>query len=87
MRGDEMAALWEAHQQAEFEALDVATMDADPHILNVPVMVGGQARDGVAHFYRDVFIPGIPDDLGVTDVSITIGTDQLVAERTMTGTR
>lgn len=90
MRGDDMVTLWDEHQQAEFEARDVertlATMAADPHILNVPVMVGGQGRDGVAHFYREVFIPGIPEDLGVTDLSTTIGTDQLVAERLMTGT-
>lgn len=90
MRGDDMVALWAEHQTAEFEARDVertlATMARDPYILNVPVLVGGQGRDGVARFYREVFIPGIPDDLGVTDLSTTIGTDQIVAERTMTGT-
>jgi carboxymethylenebutenolidase len=90
MDRDHMLGLWTEHQDAEFEARDVertlATMAADPHILNVPVMVGGQGRDGVARFYREVFIPGIPDDLAVTDLSTTVDADQIVAERIMTGT-
>jgi carboxymethylenebutenolidase len=90
MRNDDMLALWAEHQQAEFEARDVertlATMANDPHILNVPVMVGGRGRDGVARFYREGFIPGIPDDLDVTDLSTTVGTDRIVAERVMAGT-
>ena len=87
MTGDEMTALWEEHQRAEFEQRDVertlATMSADPHILNVPVMVGGRGREGVARFYRELFIPGIPADIEVVDFSATVGEGRIVAERNM----
>jgi len=90
MRHDDMLELWADHQQAEFEARDVertlATMTDDPHILMVPIMVGGRGPDGVARFYRELFLPGIPDDLEVTDLSTTVGADRIVAERVMTGT-
>ncbi len=58
-------------------------MTDDPHTLNVPVLVGCRGSDGVRHFYRDLFIPGIPNDMSVEDFSCTVDADHLVAERNM----
>jgi carboxymethylenebutenolidase len=85
-----MLAVWDEHQQAEFVRRDVAatlaTMSPDPHIMNLPVLVGGRGALAVARFYREIFIPGIPADIAVVDHSCTVGDDRIVAERTMTFT-
>ena len=90
MNRESILALWDEHQRCEFELRDVEmtldTMTDDPHILNVPVMVGGQGRDGVRRFYRDLFLPGIPADMEVADFSCTVDADHLVAERNMSFT-
>jgi carboxymethylenebutenolidase len=87
MTRDEAVALWDEHQHCEFELRDVeltlATMSDDPHIVNVPVLVGGEGREGVRRFYPDLFIPGIPSDMTVEDFSCTVDGDHLVAERNM----
>jgi carboxymethylenebutenolidase len=90
MTRESILALWDEHQRCEFELRDVeltlATMSEDPLILNVPVMVGGRGPDGVRHFYRDLFLRGIPSDMEVEDFSCTVDADHLVAERNMSFT-
>jgi carboxymethylenebutenolidase len=90
MNRESILALWDEHQRCEFELRDVeltlATMSEDPHILNVPVMVGGRGPDGVRHFYRDLFLRGIPSDMEVEDFSCTVDADHLVAERNLSFT-
>ncbi len=55
-RQRQMVALFEKHVAAELEGdLDttMATMCDDPHLHNVPTMIGGNGQAGVHAFYRD----------------------------------
>lgn len=80
----EMVALFEKHVAAELDAdLDttMATMTDNPHLHNVPTMVGGMGRDGVRAFYRDHLVGKFfPPDVEMQNVSRTVGTDQVVDE-------
>ena len=59
----------------------MATMTAEPHLHNVPTMIGGVGYDGVRSFYRD-FLVGkfFPPDVKMTPVSRTVGENQIVDE-------
>lgn len=49
-------AVFERHMQAELAGdLDgtLATMSSDPHLVNVPTMVGGSGPAGVRQFYAN----------------------------------
>lgn len=76
--------LWGEHMGLEFAAHDpegaAATMTDDGYVLNVPVMTGGRGAEGVRAFYAEEFIPHLPEDIAITHVSRTVGTDQLVDE-------
>jgi carboxymethylenebutenolidase len=79
-----MVDVWERHMQAEFAAHSaeeaVATMVEDAQALHVPVLIGGQGRDRVLHFYGQHFLGQIPPDFQVIPLSRTVGTDRLVDE-------
>ena len=83
-RQQQMVALFEKHVGAEFEGdLDttMATMSNDPHVHNVPTMVGGNGQSGVQAFYRDHLIGQFfPPDVKMENVSRTVGEDQIVDE-------
>jgi carboxymethylenebutenolidase len=82
-----LLSVWENHVGAEFahhsadEAL--ATMTADPYVLNVPLMVGGRGREGVRDYYAHHFVSQFPPDIELVPVSRTIGRDQIVDEMIM----
>jgi len=79
-----MAALFQKHVDAELAGdleTTMATMTDDPHLNHVPVMAGGVGREGVRAFYRDHLVGKFfPPDVKMTNVSRTIGHDQLVEE-------
>ena len=53
-RHAKLDAIFEAHLQAKLAGnLDetLATMSPNPHLVNVPTMVGGQGQQGVRLFY------------------------------------
>lgn len=79
-----MVALFQQHVDAELAGdLDttMATMTDDPHLNHVPVMAGGVGREGVRAFYRDHLVGKFfPPDVKITNVSRTVGDDQLVEE-------
>jgi carboxymethylenebutenolidase len=79
-----MVDLFQRHVNAELAGdLDttMATMTDDPHLHNVPSMIGGIGRDGVRAFYRDHLVGRFfPPDVTMTDVSRTVGSDQVVDE-------
>jgi carboxymethylenebutenolidase len=79
-----MVDLFQRHVNAELAGdLDttMATMTDDPHLHNVPSMIGGVGRDGVRAFYRDHLVGKFfPPDVTMTDVSRTVGSDQVVDE-------
>ena len=59
----------------------MATMTADPHLHNVPSMVGGVGRDGVRNFYKNHLVGKFfPPDVTMTNVSSTVGDAQIVDE-------
>ncbi len=59
----------------------MATMTANPHLHNVPSMVGGVGRDGVRNFYKNHFVGKFfPPDVKMTNVSSTVGDIQIVDE-------
>jgi carboxymethylenebutenolidase len=83
-RQQQMVALFERHVGAELEGdLDttMATMGDDPHLNHVPTMAGGVGQEGVRAFYRDHLIGKFfPLDMDMTNVSRTVGEDQVVEE-------
>jgi carboxymethylenebutenolidase len=88
--GRDLGAVFDRHVRLEFVDKDVdatmATMGAEPYVWNVPVALGGVGREGVARFYREVFVGHVPADTAVTPVSRTVGADQVVDELVLTFT-
>ena len=59
----------------------MATMSADPHLNHVPTMAGGVGREGVRSFYKDHLVGRFfPPDVKITNVSSTVGDNQIVDE-------
>jgi carboxymethylenebutenolidase len=79
-----MLDLLKKHVDAELAGdLDttMATMTDDPHLHNVPSMVGGAGRDGVRNFYKNHLVGKFfPPDVKMTNVSTTVGDTQIVDE-------
>ncbi len=79
-----MKALFGLHMNAELNGDLETTMDTmsdDPHLNHVPVMAGGVGRDGVRHFYRNHLVGKFfPPDVAITNISTTIGNNQIVEE-------
>lgn len=79
-----MIALFQRHVDAELAGdleTTMATMTDDPHLNHVASMAGGVGRDGVRAFYRDHLVGRFfPPDVKMTNVSRTVGRDQVVEE-------
>src|SRR3982074_3365346 len=79
-----MVALFERHVAAELAGdrdTTMATMTDPPHLHNIPSMIGGVGQDGVRAFYRDHLVGKFfPPDVTMTNVSRTVGQDQVVEE-------
>jgi carboxymethylenebutenolidase len=83
-RQQQMVALFEKHVGAELaQDLDttLATMSDNPHLHNVPTLVGGMGQAGVRAFYRDHLVGQFfPPDVGMETISRTVGENQIVDE-------
>ncbi|MEV6703298.1 nuclear transport factor 2 family protein [Streptomyces sp. NPDC051453] len=79
-----MVALWEQHTAYEFVVKDadlaVSTMVEDASVMHLPTMSGGFGKDYLRGYYRDVFIPGIPQNTLTEMVDRSVGDDFLVEE-------
>jgi carboxymethylenebutenolidase len=79
-----MVALFQQHVGAELGGdLDTTmnTVTDNPHLNHVPTMAGGVGREGVRAFYRDHLVGKFfPPDVKMTNVSSTVGQDQVVEE-------
>jgi carboxymethylenebutenolidase len=79
-----MIDVFKQHVDAELAgdlATTMATMSAVPHLNHVPTMAGGVGYDGVRNFYRDHLVGKFfPPDVKMTDVSRTVGENQIVEE-------
>jgi carboxymethylenebutenolidase len=84
MSKHEMLNTFKKHVDAELAGdleTTMATMTADPHLHNVPSMVGGVGRDGVRNFYKNHLVGKFfPPDVKMTNVSSTVGDTQIVDE-------
>ncbi|MET8433328.1 nuclear transport factor 2 family protein [Streptomyces sp900116325] len=84
MNQKEMVALWEQHTANEFVVKDadlaVATMVEDASVMHLPTMSGGFGKNYLRGYYRDVFIPGIPQNTTTETVDRSVGSDFLVEE-------
>jgi carboxymethylenebutenolidase len=80
----EMLDTFKKHVDAELAGdleTTMATMTADPHLHNVPSMVGGVGRNGVRNFYKNHLVGKFfPPDVKMTNVSSTVGDTQIVDE-------
>jgi len=79
-----MVALFQLHVEAELAGdleTTMGTMTDDPHLNHVPTMAGGVGGEGVRAFYRDHLVGKFfPPDVKITNVSRTVGGDQVVEE-------
>ena len=66
MGAEENVRLWLAHLAGEFTHKDVeeslATMVDDASVIHVPTGSGGKGKAELRRYYRDEFIPSIPED-------------------------
>nr|WP_322711284.1 nuclear transport factor 2 family protein [Nostoc sp. ChiSLP03a]MDZ8212488.1 nuclear transport factor 2 family protein [Nostoc sp. ChiSLP03a] len=76
--------LWEEHLRHEFDTHNtedtLATMVEDAYVNDIPVMTGGVGKPALRKFYSKYFILQMPEDMELTPISRTIGTDRLVDE-------
>jgi carboxymethylenebutenolidase len=88
MRGGLMAAednvkLWEEHLRGEFvekdEDLSLSTMVDDAAVMHMPTRSGGKGKAELKAYYRDLFIPSIPEDWTHT-VTHRLVTDDCIVE-------
>ena len=79
-----MEAIFAQHMDSEMAGdleQTLATMTADPHLVNVPTMVGGAGPEGMRDFYANRLIGQFfPPDVEFTTVSRTYGEGRLVDE-------
>ncbi len=77
-------AIFNAHMDAELAGdLDetLATMSPQPHLVNIPTMVGGQGPTGVRNFYaRRLIGQFFPPDVVFETISRTYSETRLVDE-------
>ncbi len=77
-------AIFNAHMDAELAGdLDqtLATMAPNPHLVNVPTMVGGQGPQGVRTFYANRLIGQFfPPDVTFETLSRTYSEERLIDE-------
>jgi carboxymethylenebutenolidase len=77
-------AIFAEHMEAELAGdLDktMATMTPNPHIVNIPTMIGGQGPAGVRQFYANRLIGQFfPEDVQFETISETASAEHLVTE-------
>ncbi|MFZ0221233.1 MAG: ester cyclase [Candidatus Nitrosopolaris sp.] len=76
--------IFDKHLEFEFDKEDVdatmTTMTEDPYVHHVPTITGGRGFNGVYDFYKNHFIGKMPKDWKITNISRTVGKDQVVDE-------
>ena len=79
-----LLAVWQQHCYSEFVMKDakaaLTTMSDNPHVLMVPIAIGGRGRDGVYNYYHDYFLAQLPADIRLVPISQVVGKDILAEE-------
>ena len=87
MAAEDLVKLWEAHVIGEFvekdEELSLATMVEDASVMHMPTRSGGQGKDALRAYYRDMFIPSIPEEWEHTMTNRVVTDDCIVEEATI----
>ena len=80
----DLGAVFDAHVKHEFMDHDVdatmQTMVTEPYLLHVPTLTGGAGAMEVRRFYERHFVGQWPEDTTVSQISRTVGADQVVDE-------
>jgi carboxymethylenebutenolidase len=80
----DLGAIFDAHVKCEFVDHNVAatmqTMVPEPYLLHVPTLTGGAGGREVRQFYEKYFVEKWPADTTVTQISRTVGEEQVVDE-------
>jgi carboxymethylenebutenolidase len=83
-RAEANLRLWQEHLKGEFVDHDAdATMDTmvdDCYVMHMPTRIGGKGKEGLRAFYRDDFIPSIPDDWDHELINRIVTDDYIVEE-------
>lgn len=81
---EKLGDIFDKHIEFEFDKEDVdatmTTMTEDPYVHHVPTLAGGLGYTGVYNFYKNHFIGKMPKYWKITNVSRTVGKDQVVDE-------
>jgi carboxymethylenebutenolidase len=79
-----LTEVWEEHTAQEFVHKDVdatmRTMAAAPHVITVPLAMGGRGWNGVRDYYIRHFIGRTPHDLRLEPLSRTADAERVVDE-------
>ena len=79
-----LGGIFDAHVKHEFVDHDVnatmQTMVQEPYLLHVPTLTGGAGGSEVRRFYERYFVGKWPADTTVSQISRTVGEDQVVDE-------
>jgi carboxymethylenebutenolidase len=79
-----LSAVWQEHTYAEFVLKDaeaaLATMVEEPYVVCVPSGVAAVGRSEVREFYTKRFLPSIPPDFELKQLSQVFGGERLVEE-------
>ena len=83
-KNEPLLEVWRQHNYSEWVMKDAAaaltTMSANPHVLMVPIAVGGQGREGVYNYYHNYFLAQLPADIRPVPISQVIQNDILAEE-------
>jgi carboxymethylenebutenolidase len=84
---NKLEKLWDAHVESLYDRRDVtaamSNMTAEPSVRHIPTMTGADGRSALGHFYRDVLLPHLPGEFGLTRRSRTVDRFHLVDELTV----
>jgi carboxymethylenebutenolidase len=82
--GQVLLEVWQQHNYSEWVLKDanaaLTTMSDNPHVLMVPLAIGGRGRDGVYNYYHHYFLAQLPADIKPVPISQVVGVDMLVEE-------
>jgi carboxymethylenebutenolidase len=80
----DLGSVFDAHVKHEFVDRDVEatmrTMVEEPFLLHVPILTGGAGGREVRQFYKQSFVGKWPADTTVSQLSRTVGKEQVVDE-------
>ena len=82
-----LVKLWEEHVIGEFvekdEELSLSTMVEDASVMHMPTRSGGKGKTELRAYYRDIFIPSIPDEWEHSMTNRVVTDDCIVEEATI----